>query len=87
ELTRESLGTRGFEDRVRLIDGTPVRCTVDRRRLDIVIGNLVANALAHGRPPVVMTVTGDDETAVLSVTDHGPPIPDDQRRRLFERFY
>ncbi|GAB2910145.1 ATP-binding protein [Streptomyces sp. NPDC059171] len=47
------------------------RVETDRRRLERVIGNLVANAHRHGAPPVVVSVDG----AVVSVTDHGPGFP------------
>ncbi|MFJ6695511.1 ATP-binding protein [Streptomyces sp. NPDC091272] len=43
----------------------------DRRRLERVLGNLVANAHKHGRAPVVLTVDGP----VLTVRDHGPGFP------------
>lgn len=43
----------------------------DRRRLERVLGNLVANAHKHGRPPVVLTVDG----AVVTVRDHGAGYP------------
>ncbi|MEU2562163.1 HAMP domain-containing sensor histidine kinase [Streptomyces longispororuber] len=44
----------------------------DGRRLERVLGNLVANALKHGAPPVVLTVDGP----VITVRDHGPGFPD-----------
>ncbi|MEU1040098.1 HAMP domain-containing sensor histidine kinase [Streptomyces sp. NPDC005907] len=44
----------------------------DRRRLERVLGNLVANAHKHGRPPVVLTVDGP----VVTVRDHGDGFPD-----------
>ncbi|HET9383452.1 MAG TPA: ATP-binding protein [Streptomyces sp.] len=44
----------------------------DRRRLERVLGNLVANALRHGRAPVAVTVDG----AVVTVRDHGEGYPD-----------
>lgn len=48
-------------------------CVVtDRRRLERVLGNLVANAHRHGAPPVVLTVTGP----VITVRDHGEGYPD-----------
>lgn len=58
--------------------GTEVRIVrdvcveTDRRRLERVLGNLVANAHKHGRTPVVVTVDGP----VLSVRDHGDGFPD-----------
>ncbi|MFI0237464.1 ATP-binding protein [Streptomyces sp. NPDC016845] len=48
-------------------------CVVtDRRRLERVLGNLVANAHRHGGPPVELTVDGP----VISVRDHGDGYPD-----------
>jgi signal transduction histidine kinase len=43
----------------------------DRRRLERVLGNLVANAHKHGRAPVVLTVDGP----VVTVRDHGEGYP------------
>ncbi|NEB75495.1 two-component sensor histidine kinase, partial [Streptomyces sp. SID14478] len=48
-------------------------CVVtDRRRLERVLGNLVANAHRHGGPPVVLRVDGP----VITVRDHGEGYPD-----------
>ncbi|MCI3933049.1 ATP-binding protein [Streptomyces sp. AN091965] len=44
----------------------------DGRRLERVLGNLVANAVKHGAPPVSLTVDGP----VITVRDHGPGFPD-----------
>lgn len=44
----------------------------DRRRLERVLGNLVANAHKHGRAPVVLTVDGP----VVTVRDHGDGFPE-----------
>ncbi|WP_371669146.1 ATP-binding protein [Streptomyces sp. NBC_00289] len=58
--------------------GTEVRVVrdvlveTDRRRLERVLGNLVANAHRHGREPVVLTVDGP----VVTVRDHGDGYPD-----------
>ncbi|MEU9010427.1 HAMP domain-containing sensor histidine kinase [Streptomyces sp. NPDC048479] len=44
----------------------------DKRRLERVLGNLVANAHNHGQPPVVLTVDG----GVVTVGDHGAGYPE-----------
>ncbi|MFJ8534705.1 ATP-binding protein [Streptomyces sp. NPDC093591] len=44
----------------------------DRRRLERVLGNLVANAHKHGRRPVSLTVDGP----VVTVRDHGAGYPE-----------
>ncbi|MEW2287102.1 HAMP domain-containing sensor histidine kinase [Streptomyces sp. NPDC047841] len=48
------------------------RVDTDRRRLERVLGNLVANAHRHGAPPVVLTVDGP----VVTVRDHGAGYPE-----------
>ncbi|MFE7711110.1 ATP-binding protein [Streptomyces sp. NPDC057486] len=71
-------GASGTETEVRVLGaeaGTgarPVRVETDKRRLERVLGNLIANAHKHGRPPVVVTVDGP----VVTVRDHGPGFPD-----------
>ncbi|MGW0624918.1 ATP-binding protein [Streptomyces sp. NPDC002765] len=49
-----------------------VRVETDRRRLERVLGNLVANAHKHGRGPVSVTVDGP----VVAVRDHGEGFPE-----------
>ncbi|GGS00894.1 two-component sensor histidine kinase [Streptomyces humidus] len=44
----------------------------DRRRLERVLGNLLANAHRHGRAPVTLTVDGP----VVTVRDHGDGYPE-----------
>ncbi|WP_335935654.1 HAMP domain-containing sensor histidine kinase [Streptomyces sp. PTD5-9] len=50
----------------------PVRVETDKRRVERVLGNLVANAHRHGRPPVLLTVDGP----TVTVRDHGPGFPE-----------
>ncbi|MFE7760133.1 ATP-binding protein [Streptomyces sp. NPDC057438] len=59
---------------VRVVEDACVE--TDRRRLERVLGNLVANAHKHGRPPVVVTVEAAAEGAVVSVRDHGDGFPE-----------
>ncbi|AYN39442.1 sensor histidine kinase [Streptomyces dangxiongensis] len=60
----------GTETEVRVL--RDARVETDRRRLERVLGNLVANAHRHGRPPVVLTVDGP----VVTVRDHGGGFPE-----------
>ncbi|MER6560206.1 ATP-binding protein [Streptomyces sp. NPDC001027] len=48
------------------------RVETDRRRLERVLGNLLANARRHGRAPVVLTVDGP----AVTVRDHGDGYPE-----------
>ncbi|MGW8955250.1 ATP-binding protein [Streptomyces sp. NPDC055709] len=48
------------------------RVETDKRRLERVLGNLIANAHKHGERPVVVSVDGP----VVSVRDHGTGYPE-----------
>lgn len=58
----------------------------DRDRLEQVLQNLVSNALRHSEPSTAVTIrtapSGGD--ALVEVHNHGEPIPDDVRDRIFQ---
>ncbi|MGY5136763.1 two-component system sensor histidine kinase CseC [Streptomyces nigrescens] len=56
--------------------------TTDPRRLERILGNLIANASRHGRPPIEVTVEG----RVLRVRDHGSGFPEALLREGPSRF-
>ncbi|MEZ7007185.1 ATP-binding protein [Streptomyces sp. AD55] len=68
-LARRVVRGSGTDTRVEVV--RDARVETDRRRLERVLGNLVANAHRHGRPPVVVTVDGP----VITVRDHGDGYP------------
>ncbi len=85
------LRARGWTDvRTDVPAGLTVR--LDRRRFDVIIANLVGNALRHGGPPVTVTATaephgrGSGQLAV-EVRDHGPGLPPAAIAHVFDRFY
>ena len=49
--------------------------------------NLLDNARRYGQPPLEISLTVQEGTAVLAVRDHGPGIPADQRETLLKPFY
>ncbi len=91
ETVRATLALRGWTDRVRTRLDEGVRAVVDRRRVDVIVANLVGNALRHGAPPVIVTLAtdgaADGEWVTLTVADHGPGLPPRARERVFDRFY
>ncbi|WP_299528993.1 HAMP domain-containing sensor histidine kinase [uncultured Streptomyces sp.] len=70
-LVDRAVRAAGPEVSVRVV-GPPALVETDRRRLERVLGNLVANARQHGAPPVTVTVDG----ATVSVRDRGPGFPE-----------
>ncbi len=72
----------------------PAKLAVDRRALELVLGNLVNNAIRYsdpGRPERYVRVTArhrEEENAwVVAVEDNGLGIPEEAGARVFERFY
>jgi phosphoserine phosphatase RsbU/P len=64
----------------------PAECAADADRLAQLIGNLVGNAVAYGRPgtPIVVASAIDGDCATLSVHNEGDPIPPDVLGHIFE---
>jgi two-component system OmpR family sensor kinase len=67
----------------------PLLVSGDEMRLRQVLGNLLRNAIVHTPvgTPVEVSLRGGRSFAMIDVIDHGPGIPADQRRRIFERFH
>jgi two-component system, OmpR family, sensor histidine kinase MtrB len=84
---RDCLRARGWVERVELLAAHEILLRVDRRRLDVIVANLVGNALRHGAPPVRVRVSSDREQVWVEVTDHGPGLPEDVLPHVFDRFY
>ncbi|WNV85724.1 HAMP domain-containing sensor histidine kinase [Umezawaea sp. Da 62-37] len=87
EAVRDCLRARGWLDRVRLDLPEAVEAALDRRRLDVVLANLVGNALRHGDPPVDLRLRADDDWLDIEVTDGGPGLAQGVVEHVFDRFY
>ncbi|GGM96508.1 sensor histidine kinase [Streptomyces fuscichromogenes] len=91
---RRTLASRAWLGTVEthLPEPDAVRGRLDTRRLDVVVANLVGNALRHGAPPVRLRMYAwdPDDTvrrAVVEVADSGPGIPESVLPHVFDRFY
>lgn len=58
----------------------------DKRRLERVMANLIENAETYGGGVVRVSIEHGDGCVRVAVEDAGPGVPDDERRRIFERF-
>ncbi len=70
---------------IRVVGAEGASVRGDPKRLGRALGNLVHNALLHGRGEVTLRASLDQGWVVLRVEDEGPGIPVELRERAFDR--
>jgi signal transduction histidine kinase len=76
----------GGDPRIAVEVPADLEVTVDTSAIERVVGNLLANALAHGQPPVTITAQHRDRHLRIAVEDGGRGVADDFVPFLFDRF-
>jgi two-component system sensor histidine kinase MtrB len=84
---RASLHTRGWLDVVETDLPAGIVARVDPRRLDVILANLVGNAVRHGGAPVSVRLVVQPGRIVIRVADRGPGLSPDALPQVFDRFY
>jgi signal transduction histidine kinase len=67
-----------------------ITATVDEARITLLLKNLISNALRYSRPEeglIELTVSATDSELVMTVTDHGPGLSEDQAEHIGDPFY
>lgn len=61
----------------------------DALLLQILVNNLLENAIKYSPPKSAISciLTDDDSFVVLVISDEGPGIPNEERRKVFQKFY
>lgn len=65
-----------------------VLASVDPRRVDRILRNLIANAIEHGEgQPIEIAVASDEEVVAVGVRDHGLGLKPGEAALVFNRFW
>ncbi len=87
----ERLGDQLHKKNINIVMHIPPRMRVlcDREHIRRVFTNLISNAIKWSPEDDAITVSARNgsEEVTISVFDNGPGVPEDQRERIFERFY
>jgi signal transduction histidine kinase len=59
----------------------------DRALLRRLVRNLIENAQRHGMPPIEVDVRPRGNNAVITVSDAGPGVAENDRERIFSPFF
>jgi signal transduction histidine kinase len=93
ELVNELMDDFFARDAERISVSLPkerITATVDEARITLLLKNLVNNALRYSQPEdglVELKVSATDRELVMTVSDHGPGLSEDQADHLGEPFY
>ena len=88
EAFRTLARQRGFRLNMQLPEQPLPRVLGDRQRLCQILTCLLDNATSYAPPGTEILLSGKvcKSEVHLSVTDHGPGVPDTEKEKIFERF-
>lgn len=84
-LRRMQAAGQGPDLQVSLPD-QPVAVLGETVSLVEMVRNVLENASLHGKPPVIITLTPEDGTALIEICDFGEGIPAHLHAAVFDRF-
>ncbi|MFJ8914331.1 ATP-binding protein [Amycolatopsis sp. NPDC102389] len=87
EVIAASLRIRGWTGEVEGDLPSGIFAEWDPRRVDVIVANLVGNALRHGQKPVSLRLSEAGEWLTLEVSDRGPGLAPEVLPHVFDRFY
>ncbi len=87
DVLADCLEVRGWTHQVKLTVPAGLSYSLDPRRFDVIVANLVGNALHHGAQPVLVSARLLPSGLEVAVRDHGEGIPERALPHVFDRFF
>jgi PAS domain S-box-containing protein len=88
EAYREHIENKGLKFEMKTPDEDLPKVKVDREKIGIVVQNFLDNAMKYtSEGKVFLLIEYSDGKIKVSVTDQGVGIPEDQQKRLFNKFF
>ncbi|WP_336208014.1 HAMP domain-containing sensor histidine kinase [Nonomuraea sp. LPB2021202275-12-8] len=87
DAIQDCLEVRGWSEEVRVNASRSLTVSLDPRRFDVIVANLVGNALKHGAAPVMVNARATQNGLEVKVRDHGKGIPPEAMPHVFDRFF
>jgi two-component system sensor histidine kinase KdpD len=88
-LTRMRQATQQHQIELDLPDDLPL-VLVDYVQLEQVFSNLISNGLKYAPPQTAIRIWArvqNDRTLLVTVSNQGPPVPEEHLDRIFDKFY
>lgn len=82
----ELLPPLNTDNRLQIL-GSERKLHVEPARIELVLGNLMTNAVTHAKQTIRIAIEGQSNTAVLIVEDDGVGVSQDELSKLGQRFY
>jgi signal transduction histidine kinase len=87
EAQRSAAAARGVQLRSELLPGTPP-IAVDHERIQLVLANLIGNAIRYGAAggTVRVSATTRDHALRIAIADDGPGVPPEYQQTIFDKY-
>ncbi len=89
EIFASRVKEKGLKLCISLPEADVPSLEIDPERLEQVLGILMENAMAYTPAPgtIALSLSVMEKKIRLTVPDSGPGIPDEEKKRIFDRFY
>lgn len=89
EIFASRVKEKGLNLCISLPEETVPEVSLDSERMEQVLGILIENAMSYTPAPgtIALSLSVEKNSVCFAVSDSGPGIPDEDKKKVFDRFY